>query len=263
MYSKTLLKDILTVIGLAVALTIFITHPGFSQDTTKTKADHKVKIVAKVIMDKDGKKQEFDTTINLDRPLKPGEENEMMKHFEMQFKDLGNQMKDLEIELNAMNLPDSGMIDSIQRFAEKTIVLNGYGNGNFHMRHHNGPRAFNYQFDFPEPPEPPQPLIEEFNDDNLPGMSQERNNSFFRSHSQSLNDILGDIPMDRVKSYSIKDTKDGKKIVIELKNGLVVENHNKVIIIHTPRPEGRHGNGHDKQMKKTVIIRDGDQSEER
>jgi uncharacterized membrane protein len=57
MYSKTLLKDILTVIGLSIALTIFITHPGFSQDTTKINSDKKVKITAKIIQDNNGKKK--------------------------------------------------------------------------------------------------------------------------------------------------------------------------------------------------------------
>jgi hypothetical protein len=262
MYSKTLLKDILTVIGLSIALTIFITHPGFSQDTTKINSDKKVKITAKIIQDNNGKKQEFDTTINLDRDLKPGEEQELMKSFQMKFKDLGDQMKNLQVEISNMDIPDSGMMDSVQRMVEKEIVLSGSGNGKMHFRNHYGPRAYNYDYhlDFPELPEPPQPLIEEFNDENVPHI---REHSFtHRSNGQTLNDILGDIPMDRVKSYSIKDTKDGKKIEIELKNGPVVENHNKVIIIHTPRPEGRHGEGPDHRIKKRVIIRDGDQEEE-
>src|ERR1035437_5383 len=187
---RTILKDILIVIGFSIVLTIFITYPGFSQDTTKTKGDKKVKITAKIIQDNNGKKQEFDTTINLDRNLKPGEEQELMKSFELKFKDLGDQMKNLQVEISDMDLPD-----------------------------------------FPTPPEPPQPLIEEFNDDNAPEILNEENNRMFGGRGESLNDILGDIPMDRVKSYSIKDTKDGKKIVIELKNGPMIEHHRDVVII--------------------------------
>jgi hypothetical protein len=77
-----------------------------------------------------------------------------------------------------------------------------------------------------------------------------------------LNDLLGDIPMDRVKSYSIRDTKDGKKIVIELKNEPFIEHHRNVIIMHSPRPEGRHGQGPRQQMKKRIIIREGNQEKD-
>ena len=259
MNSRTILKDILTVIGLSIVLTIFITHTGYSQDTTKAKGDKKVKITAKIIQDNNGKKQEFDTTINLDRNLKPGEEQELMKSFEMKFKDLGDQMKNLQVEITDMDMPDSGLMDSVQQLTEKAMKLRGFGNGNFHFRHGRAPHAYNYNFDFPSPPEPPQPLIEEFNDDNAPEILNEENNRVFRGRGESLNDILGDIPMDRVKSYSIKDTKDGKKIVIELKNGPMIEHHRDVVIIRPPRPEGRHGQGRDHQMRKRVIIHDGDE----
>jgi len=80
----------------------------------------------------------------------------------------------------------------------------------------------------------------------------------------SLNDLLGDIPMDRVKSYSIKDTKNGKKIVIELNNAPFIENHRNVIIIRSPRPEGRHGQGQAPRphIQKRIIIHDGKQLKE-
>lgn len=255
MISKTHFRDILTVLGLSIALTIFITLPGFSQDTTKMKGDKKVRIVAKIVEDKNGKRQEFDTTINLDRRLKPGEEQEMMKKFEMRVRDLDDQMKDLEVEINEMKLPDSGMMDSVQRLTEKAIRFHG-GPGNMHFRHNFSPRAFNYEynFDFPEVPEPPQPMIEDFNEENTPGMLKDK--------GESLNDLLGDIPMDRVKSYSIKDTKDGKKIVIELKNEPFIDHQRNVIIIHSPRPEGRHGQGPRHQIRKRVIIREGNQEKE-
>ena len=144
MISKTHFRDILTIFGLSIALTIFITLPGFSQDTTKIKRDNKVRIIAKIVKDKDGKRQEFDTTINLDRRLEPGEEQEMMKDFEMRFRDLGDQMKDLQVEMNEMMLPDSGMMDSVQRLTEKTFRFHG-GPGNMHFRHNFSPRAFNYE----------------------------------------------------------------------------------------------------------------------
>jgi hypothetical protein len=265
MITKTYFRDILTVIGLSVVLTIFITYPGFSQDTTKTKGDKKVRIVAKIVEDKNGTVHEFDTTINLDRKLKPGEEQEMMKEFELRFKDLGDQMKDLEVEMNEMKLPDSGMMDSVQRLTENTFRF--HGGPHVFMRHNSSPRAFNfdYNFDMPDIPDAPQSIIEEFNDEDSPGMPYE-NQRMLQGKDESLNDLLGDIPMDRVKSYSIKDTRDGKKIVIELKNEPFIGHHRDVIILRSPRPEGRHGHGRGEgqrhQMKKRIIIREGNQEKE-
>ncbi len=256
MITKAHFRDILTIIGLSIALTIFITRPGFSQDTTKTKGDKKVRIVAKIVEDKDGKRHEFDTTINLDRKLRPGEEQEMMREFEMRFKDLGDKMKDLEVELNEIRFPDSGMMDSVQRLTERAFRLRG-GPRNFHFQRNFGPRAFNYDYNFnmPDIAEPPQPFIGEFNEETAPGMFNEENPGMFKRRGESLNDLLGDIPMERVKSYSIKDTKDGKRIIIELNKEPIIEHQREVIIIRSPRPEGRHGEGPRHPMQKRIIIK--------
>jgi hypothetical protein len=261
MTTKLHLKDALTVLGMSALLTIFITHPGHAQDTTKTKGDKKVRIVAKVITDNNGKKQEFDTTINLDRRLKPGEEEEMMKQFEMKFRDLGDQMKELEVEMNDMKLPDSAQLDSSLQLAGRMFRHRGMPDLHFNRNFH--PRAFNYDFNFelPEMPDIPQPLIEEFNDEDFPGQGEEQH-EMLNGRGQSLNDLLGDIPMDRVKSYSIKDTKNGKKIVIELNKEPFIQNHRNVIIMRSPRPEGRYnqdrGQGRP-HIRKRIIIHQGDQ----
>jgi hypothetical protein len=264
MITKTHFRNIITLFGLTVALTIFITRPGFSQDTTKSTGKNKVRIEARIVTDKDGKMHEFDTTINLDRKMKPGEEQEMMKEFESRFKDLGEQMKDLEVEMNELRIPDSGMMDSVQQLTEKALKLSR-GHGNFHSRHNFSPRAFNYEYNFemPEIPDMPQPQIEEFNDENAPGEWKEESHRIMRGRSESLNDLLGDIPMERVKSYSIKDTKNGKRITIELNNEPLIEHHRDVIILRAPRPDGRHRQGPEhRQMQKRIIIREGDQEKQ-
>jgi hypothetical protein len=265
MISKTHFRDILTFFGLSIALTIFITRPGFSQDTTKMKGEKKIRITAKIVEDKNGKRQEFDTTINLDRRLRPGEEKEMMKDFEMRFRDLDDQMKELEVEMNEMKLPDSGMMDSVQRFTERAFRFRGEP-GNMHFRHHLNPQAFNfdYNFEMPESAESPQQLFREFKDENGHGMFNERRQRMFsedrpglsKGKDESLNDLLGNIPIDRVKSYSIKDTKDGKRIIIELNKEPFIEHHRDVIIIRSPRPEGRPGEGPRHQIRKRVIIKE-------
>ncbi|MGA3013994.1 MAG: hypothetical protein ABSD71_08160 [Bacteroidales bacterium] len=257
MIKKTYLLDILTVIGLSAMLTIFITRPGFSQDTTKMKGVKKVTIQAKIITDNNGKKQEFDTTINLNRGLRPGEMHEMMKDFEFRMRGLGDEMKELQAEMNDMKLPDSGMMDSAARMMDSTWK-NWEGNRNFHFRHNFKPGEFdyNYHFDFPEVPEPPQVFLHEFGDENFPKGFNEERRSRIKEKDESLNDVLGDIPMENVKSYSIKDTKDGKRIVIELKKDPFIENHKNVIIIRTPRPERMDRHDQRPQIRKKVIIQE-------
>ena len=47
----------------------------------------------------------------------------------------------------------------------------------------------------------------------------------------TLADLLGDIPMERVKSYTIKDRKNGKRIIIEIDDAPLMEKQDRVIYI--------------------------------
>lgn len=270
MLFKTYLRDILLVIGISVIMTGLITSRVFSQDTTKMKRDKKVRIVAKIVEDNNGKRQEFDTTINLDRKLKPGEEHDIMKSFRMRMKDLDdqmkeldNQMKDLESAFNDMKLPDSGMMDSVQRHLEKAFRRWG-GTGNFHFRHDLNPWSnnYDYNFDFPEFDRHPQRFLKEFGGGN--GHEKLGDEYQYRSKGEdkSLNDLLGDIPMDKVKSYTITDTKDGKRIVIELSKEPFIGQHREVIIIHPPRSGSFYREGQRPQIRKKVIIKEGSQKDD-
>jgi arginine decarboxylase-like protein len=51
-------------------------------------------------------------------------------------------------------------------------------------------------------------------------MSVMEGGDFFRykSRGETISDVIGDIPMDKVRNYSIKNTKYGKKIVIEIED---------------------------------------------
>ncbi len=137
--------------------------------------------------------------------------------------------------------------------------------GNFPFHHNFNPREFNYdyQFDIPEPGESPHRLLKEFRDENGHGMLNEEHQGRLKEKSESLNDMLGEIPMDQVKSYSIKDTKDGKRIVIELNNEPFIRHHRDVIILRSPRPERMYRRDYDRpQMKKKEIIKEGNPKEE-
>ena len=54
------------------------------------------------------------------------------------------------------------------------------------------------------------------------------------NRGESLNDVLGDIPMSRVKSYKVIDKKGGKRIIIDIQDAPLGSDHPNVICIKTP-----------------------------
>ncbi|MBL7110394.1 MAG: hypothetical protein ISS19_00450 [Bacteroidales bacterium] len=52
-----------------------------------------------------------------------------------------------------------------------------------------------------------------------------------RKKGESLNDVLGDIPMSAVKSYKIKETKNGKRIIIDVSDDAFIGHDEEDIII--------------------------------
>jgi hypothetical protein len=240
---------------------IFLIKPAFSQDTVRKKDDYgKVKLMIKV--DKDGKSKTIDTTFTITGPMDEKYLEDILKDYKDNMKDFADQMHDMEININAMGIPDSAMIDSLGKMGKKfeIIARSGHGREGYRGKEHSF--RFDYDFDMPdlpdlpEPPPPPQ----------VWGLGHEFGHGFFeddqRNEAGSLSDILGDIPMDQVKSYSIKNTKDGKKIVIEVKNTPVFEHHDKVIIIHDNGKKPDNGHMGNRHREKKIIIRTGDSDDQ-
>ncbi len=224
----------------AVLLAIFITRPVFSQE--KAKKESYKKIVVKVVSDDNGKTTVIDTT---------------------------------------MEYPDSTMIDSIQNEINKVIVVGkGSRHNRIYMRKSPGGKESTFtikctpdcKMDMKEMEDmeignmvPGQPM-EDFD---MAGMDPMECMRMMHpgGNGQTLNDLLGEIPMDRVVSYKIKDTKNGKRITIDLKDAPLFEQHPRVVVIRDSERKG-HGNGHqNKQMKiymKSIKghSSEGDQEEE-
>ena len=193
--------------GVAVILVIFVTRPGHTQDTGK-KESHK-KVVLKIVSDDNGKTTIIDTT---------------------------------------MEIPDSAMIDSIKKEIDKVIVL-GRGGKHARIKMHQMPEGYDYQFEIPPIPDCPM-LLEDLEELELDRMDLARDMENFHweqraprmerrmlrmdNHRQTLTDVLGDIPMDRVASYSIKDRKNGKRIIIDLNDAPMFDREKNVIIIREP-----------------------------
>ncbi|MEI7896055.1 MAG: hypothetical protein WCJ26_03390, partial [bacterium] len=72
---------------------------------------------------------------------------------------------------------------------------------------------------------------------------------------QTLNDLLGEIPMERVTSYSIKDHKNGKRIVIDLSDAPMFENQPRVVVIQAPGMR-QHGRNHGERQVKVIVNTD-------
>jgi hypothetical protein len=222
-------------IGLATILAIFITRPAASQETAKNES-HKT-IMLKVVSDDNGKTTVIDTV---------------------------------------MEMNDSFMADSIQREIEKVIML-GTGGKHARIKYHNMPEGFSYNFDVPCPPDCVMDL-DELEDLDFEGMAPcgEMGNFMWSGRDgapgckvirsegkgQSLSDMLGDIPMDRVVSYSIKDRKGGKRIVIDLNDAPMFEKQEKVIVIREPGRVQRNRNHGERQVKVIVNTDDDTKTEQ-
>lgn len=195
------------IFGAALVLAIFITGQAFSQATDRNES-HK-KMVIKIISDDNGTTTIIDTT---------------------------------------MVVNDSTMIDSIKQEIDKVIEL-GKGNKHCRFKVQKMPEGFNYKFEMPCPPECPRDIeelegmdwesiqhgqdMEEYMCDRIARGIDLRD---VRSgkHGQTLNDLLGEIPMDRVVSYSIKDRKNGKRIIIDLNDAPMFENQERIVVIGNP-----------------------------
>jgi hypothetical protein len=222
-------------LGAATILAIFITRPALSQETAK-KESHK-KIVMKIVSDDNGKTTVTDTTF----------------------------------EIN-----DTAMIDSLNREVEKVIVL-GKGGKHGCCRIQNMPKGFSYNFEMPCNPEwlkdldelgelelegiDPGPDMVDFTWEQRAPELQHRVLRYDRQGGgQTLTDILGDIPMDRVVSYSIKDRKNGKRIIIDLNDAPMFERQERVVVIREPGRAHRNMDRGDRQVKVIVNTEDNEEA---
>jgi hypothetical protein len=236
---------------------IFITNPLFSQDSAKKPHQQKqIKVVVKT--DNKGQKHSLDTTFTINGHADAAGLKKVMKEYAIDLEGLEDDMGDMIVQIDDMDSPDSARLDSLCKMVKKIRITGNDGRGKA--------RSFNYMYNFDEPgipdipPPPPPPSTGDF--DQFGGYSGfESFSRSFEEQGSTLSDIIGDIPMERVTSYSIKETKHGKKIVIELSNDPMIERRDKVIIIREPHQRNSFGHPHNPSMKKKVIIRSGGDDE--
>ncbi len=220
-------------LGAALVVAIFITRPAFSQESAKK--DGQKKIVMKIVTNDNGTTTITDTT---------------------------------------MEMSDDAITDSVQREVDKVILMHDRGK-RVKVKVHSMPQGYSYDFDLPPLPDCPMAL-EDLEDIELEGNpprwameSCDREQSgpgpgcrvIRRGEGgQSLNDMLGNIPMDRVVGYTIKDRKHGKRIVIDLNDAPMFERQERVIVIREPGRMHLNRNGQERQMR-VVVDTDDDKGE--
>jgi hypothetical protein len=227
---KNSMKKIKTalLLGSVALLALLIARPGYSQETVK-KEPYK-RVIIKTVTGKNGTTTTVDTVITL---------------------------------------ADSAHFDSALRDFEKVIILEKDGrHGRLKVR--TMPGGYSYDFDMPEMADFQEGLEElkaledlkefeweslptrrgpgvAFREERLPGPGRHRMQ--FERRGETLNDILGDIPMDRVVNYSVKDRKNGKRIIIDVENAPMFEKREKVIIIREPGKDRRYKTKHPRTIK--------------
>ncbi len=220
---KSIKSPVIVLPTLAVAVVVLLSSlSGFGQQTAKTEKHSKV--VVKMITDDNGTRTVVDT---------------------------------------AFELPDSALTDSVNREIEKVIKIGHDGKCGAY-RIYGMPEGYSFDFDIPDLPDCPMALEElrelgfdggmpeEFLDGNFDMPAPPPVMMRHLRGGQSLNDLLGDIPMERVKNYSIKDTKNGKRITIDIDNAPFFEKKkDRVVII---RGEGREKGEGQRQKKHVKVI---------
>lgn len=225
--------------GLIAFMLIFIIKPGKSQDTDSSNLDKKATVKLKIVNTKNGKTVVLDTTIYSDIPFDREELGDLMDDLREEMKSMKNEFEDIDLDMD-VDISSMDEMDSLGDGDHKVIVIGKDGKkGKIRIgRHPDGvyqykydydcdsPRAFRWyggdglgEFDFGIPLPPDVPAIMRYGGKN----------------QGTLNDLLGDIPMDRVKNYQIKEKKNGKRIIIDLENGPLVETRDNMVIVRSDR----------------------------
>jgi hypothetical protein len=235
------------------AFLLLSTTLGFSQDPGKNadKKEKKATIVIKVKKDGD-KTTVTDSTFDLSTPEGKKNFEKFMAEHEKNMKGMEKELQELEVSVNIPDLDSLGL-DSVCK--KVRIISSGSGHPRCYYINPGKAGDFSYDFEVPPPPPPPPGDFDfgQFGCDNYDGQMKVLR---FNKQQSTLSDLIGDIPMERVKGYTIKDRKNGKRIIIDIEDAPLTEQRDHMIII---RDDGDNsGPGHSKKVEKKVIIRSGD-----
>ncbi len=224
----------LSVAMLVAVVVLFSLSSAMAQEEPDSSRNKTIKI--KMITKKGGETKVFDTTLQRSGKLMDEEMAELMKELKVEMADLSREMESIDLELD-LQAGDSAYADSLDEDLSR-IVIRDQGNKRKHIRIHSFPDGFSYGFDndleieIPEIPDI-ESVMKDYRDcfDIRGGFPRHRIDPFGGNEQGGLNELLGNIPMDRVTSYSVKERKNGKRIVIDVENGPSVDKRKEMIII--------------------------------
>lgn len=252
---------------------LFFTIPLKAQEPKPDKKETKSTVTVKVITEKDGKTTQIDTIFVTDTPFDTRGLHEYLSEMDGEMQEMSMNFENMDFDFG-MPLPDVGQMDSLRKVTEKFVIISDDDNdslikGANHIyimkegkrlrpgRSHDLQGQCTFDFapgcchgqewrDLPC-------LRGEPVDIAGPGL-QRRMMRLQQGGKGSLNDLIGRIPMERVKSYSVKQLKDGKRITIDVENGPIFENEDDVIIIrNNQRPVRGMGYGNPHQNVKVIV----------
>jgi hypothetical protein len=216
-------RQVITILSAAVVLAIFVTRPASAQE--KAKADGKKTVKIKITKEDNGKTTVIDTVFYADSPLDAKEMQAVMQKAENEMKEAHKQMKQMRFEI-ALSSDDSASAGS-----EGKRIMKVYSFGGDEDSPEGDGGEFNYSFNVPCHPEcmEMQECMEQMRWEEAAG----NHTRIIRGQPMepTLSDLLGVIPMSRVKSYTIKDRKDGKRITIDIDDAPLMERQDRVIYI--------------------------------
>ncbi|MCK9219992.1 MAG: hypothetical protein M0P47_08085 [Bacteroidales bacterium] len=190
------------IIGVIMIFSFINVCQAFSQDQPKTVGEKTAKL--KIIKGKNGKTTMLDTTL-VSESINQEDLIEQFAKIGLNLKEMGDDLNENEFNISIV-MPDSSMTDSIQKIIKKIIIHRPECKP---MRIRHGCCG---NLD----------ICREMACENAEGKVCQRMMQM-KGRGQTLSDVIGEIPMSRVKSYSIKDIKGGKRIVIELNDGQLLE----------------------------------------
>lgn len=219
----------LVAIALGLAAIFLLPPKVSSQDTVTGKPDKMISV--KIKMDEDGKSFDIDTTFIIGEDFDEQAFQEAMREYHEQMKKVEQQMMELEGQFNEQDLKE--VQEEIRRSVREAHRVLPEIRG--HCRWIGEPDDLEMQY--------------------MPG-SVHRMERMRVPHGivgvrpgkkgETLSDILGDIPMSTVKSYRVKETKEGKRITIEVSDDAFMVPHDPDVFIWRnarphprPRPEIR------------------------
>jgi hypothetical protein len=250
------MKKFILVTLISVLITFALSFSVIAQDSTESKSK-KAKIVLKIKKDYNGKTTVIDTTFTLSTPASHKEFDEYLKKHEEELDNLGKELENIEVFVDMPDFPDSMATDSLI----KQLKFVGKGIRTPHFNWHNRSQGYDYDFEVPCPPDFPPPMHRNEGIERDYSRDHDMKSFHYENNRPTLSDILGDIPMDRVLSYSIKDRKNGKRIIIDLNDEPFPEKQDRVVIIREPGKQAQKRDHSDRQVKVIIKSDDGKQNE--